>query len=449
MQVFWLSTLAVLMGMALVSLRWGVILYLVSAFIFPSLWLGETTAVRVELIYCLWLTFISFLRGASLRGTFKWHPILSRYGVFLLVIVLSTMVALVDSSSEGSVMEMLISFYGIFRPLLVMFVVRNIPFDEKFSSRLSWAFVWLAIPIAILSIGQSLGVGIAQRVTLQGYTSPSRSPVFRLLEEQGVIIRPTGVFESPVYNAVYWLLVLTTVGFSLVIKSLALGDKWFLYLVFGLAIAVGPSTLSSTFLVGAAFVVATLVLFLGYQYPKHFFRFAIGSVCVASIFVIVGLSYFTRQPAFEGTLRYQVDRILSGTLFYTRYDPEGGILVETYEAIQQRLIIGWGLTESEGAFGGDSIYTSVLYRGGIIGLIIFLWVVFSILKQAWQGRSRDGLQAKISWMVFLWTLILLVTGVGSPSFFLPRLQEWYWALVGMSLNLSSQSQNRSKGMFAN
>lgn len=439
MQIFWLLTLAVFMGAALLSLRWGVILYLIGALIFPSLWLGETTAVRFELIYCLWLLFVFFLRIAVLNLAFRWHPVLSKYGLFLLVIVLSTMFALVGRSSEGSLIEEAVSLYGILRPLLVMWLVLNISVDERFASRVLQALLWLTVPIALLSIEQTLGANIAQQVTLQGYTSPSRTPVFNLLEELGVITRSTGVFESPVYNAVYFVLILTTVGFALVIGSPAFGSKRFLYLLFGLAAVAGTTTLTSTFLMGATLAVAVLVFMLGYRYPKRLLQFAVAIAGVASMFVIVGLPYFTQQGAFAGTLNYQVNKILSGTLLYTRYSSEDGQLRGTYEAIQERPVIGWGLTEREGAFVGDSLYISVFYWGGIIGLGSFLWLVCSILKHAWRNRGEESLRGQISWMVLLWTLLLLATGVGSPSFFILRLQEWYWALVGVSLNLCSQA----------
>ncbi len=442
MQVLWFLALAALMGIALLSLRLGMILYLVGALIFPALWLGETAAVRFELIYCLWLFLLLFLRKSVAGLAFRGHSVLGKYVLFLGIISMSAVFALLNGEAEGSLGQIMVSFYGLLRPLIVAFLVLNVSIDEKLASHVSRAFLWLSIPIALLSIGQTLGVDITQQLTLQGYTSPSRSPVFRLLEERGVIIRSTGVFESPVYNAVYWLLVLTTAGFGLLTGSPTFGGKWFLYLVFGLAVVTGITTLTTTFLAGAVLVMATLVLLVGYRYPRHCFRFAIGSAGVAGTFVIVGLLYFTQQATFAGSLGYQVNRILSGTLFYTRYDAQGGILKGTYEAIQHRPVIGWGLTEREGAFVGDSIYISVLYRGGIIGLGVFLWLVYSILKHAWRNRSQGGIPGKICWMLLLWTLLLLATGVGSPSFFILRLQEWYWAFVGLSLSLCSQSYQK-------
>lgn len=185
-------------------MRKGLALYLIGALILPSPWFGEEVALRFEVIYCLWLVFAFFLRKAASGFTFRWHPVLSKYGLFLVAVILSTVLTLLSKASEGPLMKSLVSFYGVLRPLLVMFLFLSGPVDKKFVQRILWAFVWLSIPIALLSIGQTLGLSVAQEITLRGDTSPWRTPVFRLLKEQGIIIRSTGVFESPVLNAIYF-----------------------------------------------------------------------------------------------------------------------------------------------------------------------------------------------------------------------------------------------------
>jgi len=410
-------------------------IYLLSALIFPSIWIGET-AVRFELVYSLWLILAIILHKAVSKSTFRWHPILTMYMFFLVTVALSTTLALVNDPSKGSMLQLAVSFYGILRPLLVMFIFLNISFDEMFPWRTLRAFVWASIPIAILSFGQTVGSSAALQVTLLGYTSPSRAPVFNLLKEHDTILRSTGVFESPVFNAVYFLMVLTTVGFALVTGVSALGNKWFLYTILGLAAVAGITTLSTTFLLGAVLMLLLLVFLLSYRYPKRFLQLVISSLFIVSLFIIISWPYFTQQPIFIGALNYQIDKILSGSLFNTRYDPENGIFQKTYEAIQQRPLLGWGLTQSEGVFVGDSIYISIFYKSGILGLNIFFLMIYVIFRHAWRSRNIAGLHGKFSWVILLWTFLLLNTGFGSPSFFIIRLQEWYWALVGMSLGIN-------------
>jgi len=436
MHVFWLLTLAVFMGIALLSLRFGMILYLINALIFPSLWLGEEVTLRFELIYCLWLVFVFFLRKSVSVSTFKWHPMLSRYVLFLTAIIFSTMLAYLSKETEGSLIYSFVSFYGILRPLLVMFLFFSVPVYENFARRILWTFLWLSVPIALLSIGQTLGLSVAQKITLWGYTSPSRAPVFKLLKTRGVIIRSTGVFESPVFNANYFLMVLITTGFLLVRDRYKRFYNLILYFLLCLAFMSGVTTLSSTFLLGFGIVVGLLFVVSFYLRNQwHFLRMVTVATCIIGLSIVFFLPYFLQQPFFSGELHYRFQRILSVSVLETRYNPEEGKLANTYKAIAQRPIFGWGLTLLEDVFVGDSFYVSTLYWGGIFGLVLFLWVVWTILRHTWQYSRIVGIYGEINMLCFLWTLLSLAIAFGSGSGFLTlRLQEWYWAIVGISLN---------------
>jgi hypothetical protein len=46
---------------------------------------------------------------------------------------------------------------------------------------------------------------------------------------------------------------------------------------------------------------------------------------------------------------------------------------------------------------------------------------------AQRGLSRAGAAS----LFLLWLVVLLVSGFGSPSMFIPRLQDWWWAMVGL------------------
>jgi hypothetical protein len=69
---------------------------------------------------------------------------------------------------------------------------------------------------------------------------------------------------------------------------------------------------------------------------------------------------------------------------------------------------------------------SLLYRGGAIGLVLFLGLL------AYLGRSSLG-RGTMGQILLLWLFVLLITGVGSPSFTIPRLQDWWWAIAAIVL----------------
>lgn len=237
-------------------------------------------------------------------------------------------------------------------------------------------------------------------------------------------------------------MVLITAGFLLVRGGHKPFHKWVLYLSFGLALVAGITTLSSTFLLGLVVAVGFLVVFFYPRYQRRFLWIAIRSACVIGLLIL----FFLQQPLFSGGLRYQLQRILSANVLKTRYDPEVGTLANTYKAIAQRPILGWGLYQLEGVFVGDPLYVSTLYRGGILGLLLFLWVVWTILRHTWRFSRVAGTYGKINTLCFLWTLLSLVTSVRAGGGFLAlRLQEWYWAVVGISLNAYlARAQSSSK-----
>jgi len=420
---------------AVISLRFlqlGLILYLIGALLFPAFRIGEMV-LRFELVYCLWLIFIVFMRNSIKKKHFLWCSVLSRYGLYLLAIIIATLLA-IPEIREMDILAQTIQLYGLLRPFLVMFLFLNVPLDKRFLQSVLWVFVGGSIPLALLSIAQSLGMSVAEKITMLGYSSPWRTPIFRMLEEHHIIIRSTGVFETPASNATFFLLVLLTSGFLLLKGRHRPLQRWILYLVLGLAFIGGITTLSSTFLLGFVVCLGLSMFFLFLRYRHNFLRIAFGATCIIVLLTFFLLPQLAEKTIFTGTLRYQAKRILSGSVLETRYNPTSGILAGTYQAIEQRPILGWGLTKIENVFVGDSIYMTVLYQGGIIGLIIFLWVIWSVLKHTWRNLKSIDEFGEINRITFLFTLLLLAIGIGIPSFFILRLQEWYWALVGISFN---------------
>lgn len=436
-ELIWLTLLLIGLTLSLRSVRWGLLYYLCGALVFPVMWVGET-ALRFELVFCPWLLTLVLVNRMLRRRPFRWHPVLSRYVLFLGAIIVATCLV-IPSTGHAHLFTQAAAFYGIVRPLLVMFLFLNVPLSQELSMRVLWLFVWASIPLALLSIGQSLGLDPATRVTLAGYVSPWRTPAFAMVEQGGWLIRSTGVFESPVYNAAYFLLVLTAGWFLLVQGKVNGLRRWVLYLSFGLAFVGGVTTLSATFLAGLA-VCAGMLLILSRRHTARkklararYLRATVGTVGIVGILALCLLPGLLENPAFAGNLHYQVDRILSGKALDTRYDPETGLLIGTIKAIMQRPILGWGLHQTEGAFVGDSIYVSVAYRAGVVGLGLFLWTIWSILSCAWRAKQAWSIDLNPTQIMFMWTVVLLAAGVGSPAFFLLRLQEWYWALVGLTL----------------
>ncbi len=439
MFLFGLLVLIGLIGISLWSFRLGLVLYLITALIFPTLPLGKT-AFRIELVYSLWLIILKIIRSSKFKlktenqGLF----IPSLYALLFVIMTFSTLLAWkfnsglpIGAAPSGSVLKVFAVGYGFLRPLIVMLLFLNTPFDERWKELLLTTLLLLSIPISVLSIGQSTNLPIAQQITQNWFTSPYRTAMPVVQKQWGFILRSTGVFEYHGYNAIFSLTVILIAGY-LLINGLEKKTKLILlYLSLALSAGAGVLSVSVTFLLGIPIVVL-LLLFSARNVPQGLPRFLRTVAVILGVIILLLLPIITRNPDIGQGLRNQMGRILDGDFLRGRYHPKTGKLAQAYQAIAQRPLLGWGFVRKD-TFVGDSLYVSLLYHSGIIGL--GLWVIFIglVLVYSWGKRKKPFLNGKFSCLIFLITLLYSVVGFGSPSFFILRLEEWYWALLGLSL----------------
>jgi len=293
MTVIWLALFVLGVALSFFSVRWALVYYLVGSLIFPVLWLGQI-AVRFEMVYCLWLFILVLFKKLKKDTIFHINKAMKVYGLFLVIVLLATLVNI--SSSGQSFLELSVQFYGLARPFLVMFLFSNASLPLYTVESIIWVFMYLNIPIALLSIGQSLGLYLAERITVLGFSSPWRTPISNLLLSTGRILRSTGVFESPVYNGVYFTLVLC-VASVLLLQSAPNGfKKWFLYGNIGLAFLGGISTLSSTFLIGSLVVIVLVTATsVKAKHYRAYWAYVMG-LCIMLLFTALAINAFAADP---------------------------------------------------------------------------------------------------------------------------------------------------------
>lgn len=407
----------------------ALMLYLIGSLIFPYLHLGDL-AVRFELIYAIWLLFVLLAKMLVKPGPLRWHPVSSLYILYFMVAVTSTSLSLVqyDVSLIGSS----IALYGLLRPLLVLFLFMNVRIDEQFVRSALWWFLFLSLGISALSVLQSLDIGLITKATEALYSSTFRTSIEKLTQAFGFLLRSVGVFESPVYNAVFILIVLL-VAVNMLLQEQDARHRLILCLAIFLAAIAGITTISSTFLIGSI-VILGIVVWDNFRYYKRIFRLALVSMSISLILFFITFTFVSQTEYLKGPLNYQLDRIVSGKVFKSRYSPEEGILRGTYKAIADRPLIGWGNVKQEGVFAGDSIYMATLYQRGVIGFLVFISIFCILIHRNSTNSSLPGIAGFINKLTLQITIIFLFVGIGAPSFHILRIQEWYWALVGMTLN---------------
>lgn len=421
-----------LLAIPLFSLRRALIVYAVGSLVLPYLHIGGMF-IRFELIYAVWLFILLVIRNAVKGIPLRVHETVVLYLAYLLVVSASTMIALVGVPEQ--IFASFIVLYGLFRPLLVLLVFANASMDASFVRSMIRIFLGVSVGINVFSVTQFLGVEVATRITEQCYLSPAVSGPFEfLLAVHGRLIRPMSVFESPVYNANYTLIVIL-VCFTLLQTERNMWLRGSLYLAGILAAIAGLMTSSTTFLLGIMVLVG-IAIWTNVRFPRRVVSLATAVVIGGSAVFCTFRSSPALQDLARGGLAYQAQRITGLDLFASRYAPESGILSETYSAILRNPLIGNGALKAGEAFVGDSTYVATLYMGGLVGLAIYLFFLYWVLKLSSSRRRLPRGFGLLNSLVFQMTLLLLVTGLAAPAFHMRRVSEFYWLLLGMSFNRS-------------
>jgi O-antigen ligase len=100
----------------------------------------------------------------------------------------------------------------------------------------------------------------------------------------------------------------------------------------------------------------------------------------------------------------------------------------------QRPILGWGVT----GFGFmDAQYARVLVETGIVGFLIFVWLIASVLKAARAAHRRlaDPMDRGLAMGFIAGTIGLLAHAIGSNTFTIIRIMEPFWLMAGIVVML--------------
>jgi O-antigen ligase len=100
----------------------------------------------------------------------------------------------------------------------------------------------------------------------------------------------------------------------------------------------------------------------------------------------------------------------------------------------QRPILGWGVT----GFGFmDAQYARTLVETGIVGLVTFLWLVWSLLRAGYRAfRTLPDPDDRGIALGFIAGVVgLLVHGLGANTFIIVRIMEPFWLFAGIVVML--------------
>ena len=403
--------------------KWGAIALLIATMLVPfgSFNLGGPKLVRVELLLTPIIVCFQILGIPKTGQNLQLSPVTLIYLTWVSWVGLVSLLGGADINFIG--------LYGYSRFVAILFVFANIPWSDDDVQRIQLLCVFTAIPIAILCFGQFYGVGGARELTEAAFSPASASVIEsqRDSEASGYAYRGLGVFGNVSPTGSYFLVTMTLAvllrGTS--IRNTLLGRS----VLFGGLIASmvgGATTISGTFLGG--FVPAVLLI-LGFSAPGNrtrILRNVLVLLALAAIGVQVARSV---SDTVDAHLQYQWLKVVGGGGLTDRYSQDG-VLAQAQEDFWNNPWLGVGVPVSD-TFVGDSLFITILYLGGVVGALIFAVGMFALMRTA----SRGGIAGR---MAMMWTIMMLVTGIGCTSIFAGRLGDWWWAIQGMLLSQYGQ-----------
>lgn len=406
--------LAIVLGLlvAVISFNWpeaGLYILIFSMLLGPEIIVGNLSGsatatrgvtLRADDFLLTIIAFSWFARGAVHKelGLFLSTPLNRPIGIFLLVAVVSTALGMLFDRVRPT-----IGFFYVLKfveYVFVYFAATNFIRDKAQLRRLVIAMLITAILVALFAIAQIPAGG---RVTapFEGETGEPNTL-------GGYLIVMIALFGGLLVSS----------------QSLRSGLRYALgIVVLGIPFLY---TLSRASYLGMFVVAVGLVLF---SRQKIIATFSVISLLLALLLlappsVVERISYtFGGQSAQTGQMRIGSVRLDTSTS--ARLASYGDILSD----FPEHPILGYGVT----GYGFiDGQYAKVLIEMGIVGLLVFLWLLHSLFRQGWDALNSARNQWERGLCIgFLSGLAgLCLHAVASNTFIIVRIMEPFWFMAG-------------------
>jgi O-antigen ligase len=253
--------------------------------------------------------------------------------------------------------------------------------------------------------------------------------IFGYVQMQQGINRVSTPFEGgkPEPNTLAgYLLVIFGLTAGLFLHSESLPIKILSAAVFIFAIPVFLSTLSRSGYIGLIIIYLTLILFAK---RKRFFLTSIFLILIIVMPLILPAKVTTRiRTTFIGKTRYEV----LGTR--VALDEASAARIETWKYIKEVFIkspfFGYGST---GINFVDTQYGRIIGEMGLVGLMVFLWLLYSLFKnilKIYRQSNNEHIQS-LSIGLLSSLAAFIVISWGTNIFIIVRIMEPFWFITAM------------------
>jgi hypothetical protein len=199
------------------------------------------------------------------------------------------------------------------------------------------------------------------------------------------------------------------------------------------AIGVFASGSRASFL---GFILALILTFLFYSLKKGFLKSFL--IIIFALIFISSIFIFSKQPV--------VKRFLDIKDIFWNLNPENPVsrasiwISQLSEASKRPLffLLGFGKSAvfiEERGEESHSQYVRNFIETGIIGILIFLILMFAIIKKSWWGFStgKNSLLIGLSSGLLVATLTLLFISISAEAFLVVKINEVYWFFTALTI----------------
>jgi hypothetical protein len=224
-------------------------------------------------------------------------------------------------------------------------------------------------------------------------------------------------------------------GLALAAKTMPARVRWFA--LAGLIVVPLLYTLSRTSWLAALPMLLTLILL---SRRRLIVIIAVGCA------IILGSAVFPKQVLDRYNYTFQEPEARgSVSLGGARFDTSTSARVESWgygiRGWMKRPLLGYGVT---GFAFMDAQYVRVLVEGGLCGLAAFLWLLWRILRTAWDTYQRSiGTRFEGLALGYIAGFMAMITHcIGANTFIIVRIMEPFWFLTGIVTILPLLQQAR-------
>ena len=384
------------MLVGIINLQKGLYIYLLLAFVCPTIILGNQQ-ISYDLLGFFAVCVLLFFNSKKK----KTRPLIRHMGLYFFLLFISTLISVLLKDSTINY----ISVLGYARLILLLYFLQL--YCEKETLRKA------VYNVVVINFVVMLLQYFSDTAAIWSYRlfAKSSSQALSYYYSIGKIDRLTGTFSN-ILPVAYFMLFAFIVSLAHYCEKNSETKKDLFVLFFSLVC--GGLAVSKSFILGLPLVIISWIVFSKVFHRKEYDVFRGKRVLLILIIIIFIVASVILKDSLRmsNVINYYLESVRSGEFFASRYN-ESGVLKDAIEVIKDNWLIGIGSATLHSEFLGDSQYITILHNTGILGLMIIISMFISYARRLIHLKSVPGLTAIVLIMAvgFAGTTVFSTIGI--------------------------------------